>query len=258
MNFQNIKRLLSAYFIENWRRDLLNYFLVLAGCAFMMSFRFVSEVSAGIQYINSSMDFWMVFAAFVLVSYLFRHLSKTSSSIHYLTIPASTGEKVVANMFLANVYYVVLSFVAIMLGLSIAIAVVLSFKQTVVITPGEVFSNSYIIVLKAIREVLFPMFILISVAFFGAIYFKKRALLKTLGSLIVIGWAFGLLFFLTFWLQVGQIGPITFFDVDLSFPLWPNWHLSEKAGKAIAYTIGSCVIIYNYVLSFLRLRETEA
>ena len=133
MNFQNIKRLCSAYFIENWRRDLVSYFLVLAGCAFMMSLRYVSEVSAGFPYVNSSMDFWMVFAAFVLVSYLFRHLSKTSSSIHYLTIPASTGEKVVANMLLANVYYVALTFVAIMLGLCISIAVILSFKHSLCI-----------------------------------------------------------------------------------------------------------------------------
>lgn len=232
----------------------MSYFLVLAGCAFMMSLQFVSRVCTG-WYASSSMDFWMVFAAFVLVSYLFRHLSKPSSSIHYLTIPASTGEKVVANMFLANVYYVVLSFVAVMLGLSIAIAVVLSYKNTVAITPAEVVSKCYITALKAIRDVLFPMFILISIAFFGAIYFKKRALLKTLGSLIVIGWAFGLLFLLTLWLQVGQIGGVSFFDIN--FPMWPDWDLSKTAEKVMSYTAGSCVIIYNYVLSFLRLRETE-
>ena len=234
---------------------MVSYFLVLTGCAFMMSLSFVRSTSFGDPFSHSSMDFWMVFAAFVLVSYLFRYFSKASSSIHYLTIPASTGEKIVANMFLANVHYVVLSFLAIMLGLSIAIAVNMLIHGDMVITTAKYLSLSYTIPLKVIAHILFPMFILISVAFFGAVYFKKRALLKTLGSMIAIGWVFGLLFFLTIWAQLGHFGPITFMDVDFSF--WPDWNLSETAQKVLAYTAGSCVIIYNYVLSFLRLRETE-
>jgi hypothetical protein len=258
MNLQNIKKLLNVYFIENWRRDLLSYFLVFTGCAFLLSFSYVSKVRAWCTSYSSSMDFWIVLATFVLVSYLFVHLSRTSSSIHYLTIPATTGEKIVTNMLIANIYYVVLAFVAIMIGLGLSVLVNLCFIHPEFALPNSILSNwevvskCYVGVLKGIAEILFPMYILISVAFFGAVYFKKRALLKTAGSMIVLGWTFGLIALLTIVCLLGSFQEFENLDI-----VWTGTNLSVKAMKAIAYVAGSCVILYNYALSFLRLRETE-
>ncbi len=250
MNILNIKKLISTYFIENWKRDLLQYFLVFAGCIFVMSWSYTGALSKGILYSSSTIAFWMIFAVIVLVSSLFVRLSTTSSSISFLTIPASTGEKIVAYMLLANVYCVLVAFVATLLGVSLTIVGNLAVSNDFAIPVSEWISKCYTICLKDIAAVLFPMYILVSIVFFGSVYFKRRAFLKTMGAGILIGWAFGLIAILVIRVQV----PSMEFN-STNFAWRPD--ISEKAVKVLAYVVGSCVIVYNYVLSFLRLRETE-
>ncbi len=252
MNILNIKKLLTAFFIENWRKDL-SYFLVMAGLMFLFSFPFVSKVFMSLSndwgMPDASVGGFMILASMILASFLFLNLSRTSSSIHELMIPASTGEKLVAKMLLANVYYVLLAFVAFMLGLAIALLIILFRHDSSAVSYATLVGACYKIYLKDVVANLFTMYVIISVSFFGAIYFKKNALVKTIGSLLVIGFIFLILAILVLKLSISSSSE---FD-----NIFMNVDIPDKTFSIIMNVVGSIVIVYNYALSFLRLRETE-
>ena len=109
MNINNIIKLIKAYFCENWQNDVIYNFLVIMAVALFSML--MSPFQVGVVF----------FAAFFLIVYypcrLFSKLYKPSSRMHYLLLPATNGEKVVAGMFLANVYYVLGIALSVIIGI---------------------------------------------------------------------------------------------------------------------------------------------
>ena len=242
MNTKNIKNLLKAYFIENWKTDLFQFGMLAAIVLFgiIMSGR------------CSNMNFPIAVSMMFLMIYperLFRNLHGNSPRIHYLSIPASNNEKVVANMLLANIYYVVGLVVSCALGLVLA-HLYLKIRGFEGVDFCNVFDGNAAGILL--------IFATLSVFFFGSIYFRKRSTLSTIGVNMLLGLVFTALLALTMWTNGLLLIPkgAAYHDYIWSFD--SSISLSDTMENIIGYAGLSLIIIYFYVLSFLRLKETEA
>lgn len=242
MNTKNIKNLLKAYFIENWKTDLFQFGMLAAIVLFgiIMSGRF------------TNLNFPIMVSTIFLMIYperLFRNLHGNSPRIHYLSIPASNSDKVIANMLLANIYYVV--------GLVISCALGLLLSHVYLKVRGFDGVNFYNMYDGNFAGILL-IYATLSAFFFGSIYFRRRTTLSTIGVGMLIGMIFSVLVTLTLWLNGLTLIPkdAAFRDYIWSFD--SSISMSDTMGKAMVYVGLSVSIIYFYALSFLRLKETEA
>ncbi len=241
MNIKNIINLLKSYFIESWKTDLFQFGILAAIILF-------GNITHGS---GSNLNFPLFVSCIFLMIYperLFRNLHGSSPKIHYLSIPASNGEKVVANMLLANIYYVA--------GLVVASALGLVLAHLYLTLRG--FDGVSLCTLLNARWVL-SMYAVLAVFFFGSIYFRRRTTLSTLGVGMLIAFGFTIIASLTVWINGITLIPkdAGFRDFVWSFSSTKDI-LSGWASNALSYVILSAVIIYFYALSFLRLKETEA
>lgn len=240
MNTKNIANLLKAYFIENWKIDLFQFGILAAVVLFG------SIINGSPTYLNFALFVSCVFLM-IYPERLFRNLHSSSPKIHYLAIPASNSEKVVTNMILANIYYVVGLVISSALGLALAHLFwkVRGYDGVFLYTS---FDDNWVLMIYAT----------LSVFFFGSIYFRRRTTLSTIGVGLLISMVFSLLVSLTVW-----VNGITLIPKDAAFHDFA-WTFSSKATlpdwitNTVGYLILSANIIYFYVLSFLRLKETEA
>ncbi|MCR4857940.1 MAG: hypothetical protein K5890_07070 [Bacteroidales bacterium] len=242
MNIKNIMNLLKAYFIENWKTDLFQFGILATIILF-------SGLTPG--HPMSVFNLALVLAITFLVIYperLFRNLHSSSPKIHYLSIPASNGEKVVTNMLLANVYFVALLALSCALGLAL---VHLYWKVRGLGGP--------VLWVHGFFEAdnILMLFVTISVFFFGSIYFRKRTTLSTIGVGLLVVTLFFILLSLTMWVNGMTLIPegANFHDYFWDFDF--SYSMSDKASDILGYTLCSVAIVYFYTLSFLRMKETE-
>lgn len=233
MNIKNIKNLFKAYFIENWKTDLFQ-FGILAVIVF-----FATTISA------SNLHFPIFVASVFLMIYperLFRNLHGNSSKIHYLSIPASNSEKVLTNIVLANVYYVLGLAVFCCLGLGLA-HLYMTLRGYDGVNFDTFLSGTSVMLLFAI----------LAMFFFGSIYFRRKTTLATLGVSLLIGTIFVTLYALTLW-----INGILLIPKDAAYNDYV-WSFSSDAMSEISEVIILGLgMVFFYGLSFLRLKETEA
>lgn len=242
MNIKNIKNLFNAYFIENWKTDLFQFGILAA----IVLFGTLTSNSGG-TYSNIP----VVISSIMLMIYpdrLFRNLHSSSPKIHYLSIPASNGEKVLVNMLLANIYMVAVVVLACAVGYGLAHLYWIMRGFDVAFHHGPHIYPS---------GVLF-IYTMLSVFFFGSIYFRRRTTLSTFGVGLLIVTFFSVLFTLTMWVNGMTLIPkdAAFHDYmwDVSF----SSSLSDTTSSIMAYITMAVTIIFFYALSFLRMKETEA
>lgn len=242
MNIKNIKNLFKAYFIENWKTDLFQFGILAA----IVLFGTLTSNSGG-TYSNIP----VVISSIMLMIYpdrLFRNLHSSSPKIHYLSIPASTGEKVLVNMLLANIYMVAVVVLACAVGYGLAHLYWIMRGFDVAFHHGPHIYPS---------GVLF-IYTMLSVFFFGSIYFRKRTTLSTFGVGLLIITLFSVLFNLTMWVNGMTLIPKDAAFHDYVWSLDNSVDISEKVEETLLYVLMGVMIVYFYALSFLRLRETEA
>ena len=239
MNTKNITNLLKAYFIESWKTDLFQFGILAAVVLF-----------GTINGNSSNLNFSIFVACIFLMIYperLFRNLHSNSQRIHYLSVPASNSEKVVANMLLANIYYVA--------GLVISCAVGLCLAHFYMVMR---YGNGLHLSLFIDGARILIIYGMLAVFFFGSIYFRKRSTLSTIGVNMLLGLVFTALLALTMWTNGLLLIPkgAAYHDYIWSFD--SSISLSDTMENIIGYVGLSLIIIYFYALSFLRLKETEA
>lgn len=242
MNIKNIKNLFNAYFIENWKTDLFQFGILAA----IVLFGTLTSNSGG-TYSNIP----VVISSIMLMIYpdrLFRNLHSSSPKIHYLSIPASNGEKVLVNMLLANIYMVAVVVLACAVGYGLAHLYWIMRGFDVAFHHGPHIYPS---------GVLF-IYTMLSVFFFGSIYFRKRTPLSTFGVGLLIGLIFSILFSLILWVNGMMLVPKGAAFHDYVWSLDYSVDISEKVEETLLYVLMGVMIVYFYALSFLRLRETEA
>lgn len=248
MKINNIINLFRAYLIENWKRDL-RVFLIVAG------FAMVSACLGG-----TSHNALLLVAVSLYPAMFFERLQQSPTSrIHYLMTPAGIGEKFLFSFVMVNVVSILCFFLAILVGdvaghllqhsLNVGNAYFFNFSRLIPST-----------------EFWYVLFTFLPIFFFGAIYFSRRgslikSLFATLALVIIVS------LFIILIVKVNAM--IAFPEVSGKFYLM-NWDafftgldelfgdFSYKWAKVIFYTGYALFVIWCYVLSFLRLRETEA
>ena len=248
MNINNIIKLVKAYFYENWRNDLIYSFGIMAALSLIMTIVSGSPLLTEIK-----------LAAIVFMVYypcrVFSKLHQPSSRIHYLMTPATNAEKVVTGMFLTNIYFVAGIVLSVLIGQILGYGIVNMYNP-------DAFALYEIHNLGEFLEMqihihgdgVLMFFAGISIMFFAAIYFKKSPFWKLLLAGFIISLVFGAIMAGTEWLNVllavpAEIRNGGYYKVEHNIVTSSNW---------FPYVAYSVVIVYFYVMSFLRMRETEA
>ena len=246
MNINNIIKLIKAYFYENWQNDVIyNFLIVMAIALFSM---LLSPFDTGVVF----------FAAFFLIIYypcrLFSKLQKPSSRIHYLMIPATNGEKVVAGMLLANVYYVIVIALSLLIGTLLGYGILNIVKPDLVemlgMSIGDAFKQANLLQGKNILL----LYTAISMMFFAAIYFRKSPFWKLLLVGFIATLVLGIIMTGTEWLNVRLTVPAAIRNGNY----YRTEHHLVSSSDWFSYVFACVTIVYFYAMSFLRMRETEA
>lgn len=242
--------LARSIFIQNKSKDL-RLALVIAGVmavvGLLLSITGTYHILFGAEVIV-----WMVMAGTT-----YKMMSNQPRAMAYLTLPASTAEKAVVTIAYLNIYYFVLiaasSFIGFYLGqiLHNAIAILPFFRDIVGSPEGHTFSLSSVEFSSDNPSKLLYNMMWVSILLFGSIYFKKYAILKTLLTACIFGFAIFIL----------DIIVISFASaaLDLSsmnhmnFPDIPEW-----IENVVYYAVPCLFTLFFWFMTYLRLRETEA
>ncbi len=249
MKINNIKNLFRAYYYENGRRDLFQM-AVVAGLAFL------SSVLGNTHFPTL---FWAAITIFVVQ--FFTLLRVNTGSVHYFTLPASTGEKFLFSVLMVNVVGVLHFYVAIVLGS--VLGQLCNDLMTNMANLGNVAALDWPSVVgyndTLITLHLLTLYAFVSLFFFGCIYFRRGAVHKTILTVVVLSLALFILMLLTFKVNMWLAFPAGTRFVDVNWNLFEIGFLPQKLEMTTLGCIVDVVtIVYCYVLSFLRLRETEA
>lgn len=234
MNLQNIIHLIKRYFIESGKKDINSFLLIILVIVLFGLF----SISGGVG--DSMMFTLLLVMGTVYAARIFGIFQPANKAIHYLTIPASTAEKTVANGFLVFIYYnVVLIF-------SLIIGDVIGGLAHKLLNP----TYYYVFHMPFSLGNLITILLLESVFMFGSIYFKTRPFIKT--ALVIIG-----IFIFFFILNTSLLGsfvirhnPQTLKDLNDSF--------YDINIELIEYTVSFLIFAFFNIMTWLRLRETEA
>lgn len=242
--------LARSIFIQNKSKDL-RLALVIAG---VMAVIGLLRSITGTYHIlfGAEVIVWMVMAGTT-----YKMMSNQPRAMAYLTMPASTAEKAVVTIAYLNIYYFVLlaasSFIGFYLGqiLHNAIVILPFFRDFVSSPEGHTFSLSSVEFSSGNPLKLLYNMMWVSILLFGSIYFKKYAILKTLLTACIFGFAIFILDIIV----VACVGSA--FDLSsmnhLDFPDIPEWI------ENVTYYAVPCVFtLFFWFMTYLRLRETEA
>lgn len=246
MKIQNIQKLLRLYFIENWKKDLLWVF----GLTCLITFLIV-QTNPGPY--HSLIE--LLVAAVFLLSFpdrLFNNLGNPSQRIHYLMIPASTTEKVVTNILLANVYAVLGVAISVFVGYSLSYLVLE--LRNIPTLPDYMARYAELADWGTCGWISFET--AISVFFFGSIYFRKKGFYKTAGIVSAVGMAFLSLFVLVLWLNLASTADLDF--TNYSWEISMFYDVPSRLVELLYIIANIIFIIFFFGLSFLRMKETEA
>ena len=236
---------MKSIFLQNWKKDLCIFLCLMGGMAIwkwitimMISLSGDVDFASGVVLFYMPMNFAVAATLIVLASLTFRRLSNQSSGIMYLTLPASTLEKVVVNVLLVNVYYFVLLILSGLAGYALCLCL---------LAPTYSAANVFEC-FKFIYWSEFGYYALLITAgaaamLFASVYFKKLALL----------WSFLIGIAVLFISIAVDIAILYIADGSLTRP----WHLPNGGAQAMYIVILSLVTLFFWFMTWLRLRETE-
>lgn len=234
MKIQNILNLIKRYFIESGKKDIHSFLLIVLIIAFV-SFLSVSGSISG-----SMMCFLLLLMGIIYAGRIFGIFQTAGKTIHYLTIPASTAEKTIANGLLVFIYYNILLIVSLLLG-NIIGGVAHKLLDS---------SYTYQFYMPFDFDDLLLLLLMESVYMFGSICFKNHAVIKT--SLVIIS---VFLFFII--LGTFIIGQQFNYYGEKSFELSEEFFNSINF-ELIEYCLSAFLFIFFNFMTWLRLRKTEA
>ncbi len=228
LSLTRIKHLLNRYFIENWKKDLYVGLVLLV-------IAFASNPMAGFS------SFVYIVMILLYTGRIFGNLAHKASAQHYLMIPASTNEKLITNIFLSHIYYVLLLSVFLVLGILLRALILAPLCDD---TSSCTFLIPYISFASYLSFLLFQ-----SILVFGSVYFKKNAFIKTLLSLSAFFFFLTMLVIFIIRMNVGSMTRLAEeFDYYVRNP-YPSYLI-----PSIISIVFTC---FFWILSYFRLRETE-
>ena len=241
MNINNIIKLIKAYFYENWQKDLYTFGLVLV-------FAFLSMAWPSL---NSFLGFSVIVVLIAIYPLrFFDKLHQPSSRIHYLMIPATNEEKVLTGILLTNIYFILLVFISAFIGALLGYGVLKLSTPEMEMNFKEMLG---LMLPLSVRSYLF-LITMVSIIFFGSIFFKKSPAWKIVLVCLAVFLVLGAIMTGTEWLNVLMTVPAeirngNYIKVE---------HSIMSSSKWTPYVINIVITVYFYAMSFLRMRETEA
>lgn len=169
--------LLKSNMIQNWRSDL-RFFLCMTGVTALL--HFCQEVPTTIP-----LDFVVIMCLLVLGSMAFRHLAVTPSAISYLTLPASTSEKTISVILRYQIFYVVITILANIIGFWIAMGILNMIGSDAWMLMLDIYGRPEVD-FTGFGWGLAALFPVLAGMTFGSVYFKKNAPLKNALACIAI------------------------------------------------------------------------
>lgn len=179
-NIERIGHLLVRQLRLNTQTILIGFAAVAGLLTFILSMRviFGGTDLDSLTFFGNIMPYFFA-GGFVFTSTIFSELRTAHRGYLYLTLPASTLEKLTVSWFVSSVMYV-LAAIVMMFVINVLLMAVAAIFTASHVPVFQLFDPS-ILKTYAVYMVTQPIFIL------GAIYFRRVNFLKTLLSLFVIG-----------------------------------------------------------------------
>ena len=233
ISLYRIGLLFKRYFSENWKKDVIVAAII-----------FAIEMLTSLGQESSSISWTVLFVFLILYSgRIFGMLGKPQKAINYLMLPASKGEKLTVNIVLSHFYYPILLIVASCLGIwASSFLCFFIYDEFTFKTINFIGSNG------TFQILLIIMFLLLTnaIMMFGSVYFRKAAVIKTL--LCEAG------FFMLY------VIVMAFFSFKMS--LFEKIYIINPeqidSASVVLSVFMLCMIAFFWILSYLRLKETEA
>lgn len=179
------------------------------------------------------------FGGLIFTSMVFKELHSPHRSYFFLTLPASTLEKLVGAWIITSPLYIVgftlLSFIVFLLSFLIA---------------GVPFSLSYFFN-DGLGEAIISYMVIQTIFLWGACYFRKNNFLKTVLALIVLGICYALFLGLLVWLLFESNGNVQLNEGDL-----PSG-LLDMLNNMTSIFFWGILGPYMLLMSYFTLKERE-
>jgi hypothetical protein len=189
----------------------------------------------------------------VTSSMVFNDLHQWPKNMHYLMTPASMFEKWLVKLLFVTVFYIVMSALLYFLFSLLSIAITLPIFGRA----HPIFNPFHPLIVK----VAGLYFMIHSVFFFGSVYFKKYALVKTLLSITALSILIGLFAGLVMRIAFAGLFNEGSFALRVEGQMY-DWEKGKKFFESlwlIAEVVSKFVLPpLFWVLSYFRLRESEA
>ncbi|MFW5687338.1 MAG: hypothetical protein ACOCXV_00265 [Bacteroidota bacterium] len=183
---------------------------------------------------------------FLITSMSYNEIHTPARSQFFLTLPATTGEKLFSHWIITSVIFVVVANILLMVTLLIASAI----ANLSLSIPIDVFNP-----FEKQNLTLMSIYLVVqSVFFLGALYFRKNNFLKTILSLFVIQLIINIFTFLVAYLIIGHEG----FQQDMDMA---NINMTEFASES--FPVVMKILFYGVLapfcllVSYFRLKERE-
>ena len=177
----------------------------------------------------------------ILLSRLFKFVENQHRKINYFLTPANIEEKFTANILISHLYFALLFIVAIMSGYNVGRLIYDFYHHSAPAFYNVAFFNY--------RNILF-LFGIQSIFMFGALFFKKRGVLKTF--LCLIG-----LFVIGVVIVVRLLLWLDFIQHDSVDALSPFIDILMDEFDSIFHIFNYLVIFFFWTLSYFRLKRME-
>ena len=235
ISLSRLKNLFIEYIILNWKRDLIVF-----GIFFLLNI-LSGYYSKFDSLVNSHGAVWTVMI--ILLSRLFKFVENKHRKINYFLTPANIKEKFTANILISHLYFPLLVIIPIVLGFN-AGRFISAFYDHSIFTfyDVELLDYSYILFLFGIQ----------SIFMFGALFFKKRGVLKTFLCLIGL-FIIGVIIVFRLFIVLDLIRPNN--SDDFVFVL--DKLFDNTVFASIFQIINYLVILFFWTLSYFRLKRME-
>jgi hypothetical protein len=264
MNTMTIYQLIKAKQLSSPNRLWRDAGWALAILTVLMIFGQVIEpTSSHDEYVSFAFAMFVI-AVIEMGSHTFNEFKHPRSSVQWFTLPATTLEKWTSN-FITSLLIVPVAFLFVLTVATLLANLFIGlFGWGIGMPIFNPFSAEGLTLLKF-------FWCIHPIMFFGAIYFKKRPMLKIFGSLSILLLALALF--------TGFVGDLLFNDVfnnnnfhnegmdenNFSFHFGENIHISQDGIELVnggllkffAYAASIAYFIFFWSLSYLRLKEME-
>lgn len=235
LSLHRIKHLFASYFISNWQKECKTFLIV-----FIVNILFAALFSVNISLLI------IAIMCLIYAGKIFGKLGNNNSAINYLTLPANTEEKLLVNITLTHIYYPIILLIVSILGILCGNFLITIFRDQ----PFTLFDS---FVKNLSYEFIINLLVTISIFMFASVYFRKNAITKLL-----------LIFVILFFISTISI---LILGVEMLMPDMVSIFVGVNATYSIELferlnlfsgILNYVVILFFWVISYFRLRETEA